>query len=213
MPRTVMCFGDSNTHGTPAMPNLGSSGRFAPTARWTTHFATALPGWEVIVEGQPGRTTLHDDPIEGPHRNGLTVLPALLESHQPLDVVMIMLGTNDLKARFAVTPIDIALSLERLVTCIRQSGHGPNGTAPQVLLVCPPPIQEVGDLGGMFAGGAAKSQRLAAEVARVAQRIGVAHVDAGPLITVSPIDGIHYDEASLQPFGLALATAMRHHFE
>jgi lysophospholipase L1-like esterase len=212
MLRTVMLFGDSNTHGTPPMPDLGGSGRFAHALRWTTHFATALPDWEVIVEGQPGRTTLHDDPIEGPHRNGMTVLPALLESHQPLDVVVIMLGTNDLKARFSVTPLDIALSLERLVTCIRQSGHGPDGAAPQVMIVCPPPILEVGDLGQMFAGGAAKSQRLAAEVARMAQRIGVPMVDAGPLVAVSPIDGIHYDAPGLPAFGLALAAAMRHHF-
>jgi lysophospholipase L1-like esterase len=212
MTRTVMLFGDSNTHGTPPMPDFASSGRFPRSARWTTHFAASLPEWDVIAEGQPGRTTVHDDPIEGPHRNGLTVLPALLDSHQPLDVVLIILGTNDLKARFSVTPTDIAVSLERLVTCIRQSGAGQDDTAPQVMIVCPPPIIEVGDLGGIFAGGAAKSHALAAEVARMAQRIGVPFVDAAPLIAVSPIDGIHYDEPALPAFGLALAGAMRHHF-
>jgi lysophospholipase L1-like esterase len=151
---------------------------------------------------------VHDDPIEGPHRNGLTVLPALLESHQPLDAVLIMLGTNDLKARFAVTPTDIAVSLERLVTCIRQQDP-----KTRVMIVCPPPILEVGDLSGIFMGGAAKSLLLAAEVARMAQRIHVPFVDAGPLIAVSPVDGIHYEAAALPSFGLALATAMRHHFD
>jgi lysophospholipase L1-like esterase len=212
MTRTVMLFGDSNTHGTPPMADFGSSGRFGHEARWTTHFRNALPDWEVIVEGQPGRTTLHDDPIEGPHRNGLTVLPALLDSHQPLDVVLIMLGTNDLKARFSVTPVDVAVSLERLVTCIRQSDAGPDGAAPMVMIVCPPPILEVGDLGGIFAGGATKSHGLAAEVSRMAERIKVPFVDAAPLIAVSPVDGIHYDAPALPAFGLALGAAMRHHF-
>jgi lysophospholipase L1-like esterase len=208
MTRTMMLFGDSNTHGTPPMASFGRSDRFAYADRWTTHFTAALPGWEVVVEGQPGRTTVHDDPIEGPHRNGLTVLPALLESHQPINVVLIMLGTNDLKARFAVTPTDIAVSLERLVTCVRQ-----HDDKTHVMIVCPPPIIEVGDLGGIFTGGAAKSQALATEVSRMALRIGVPFVDAGPLIAVSPIDGIHYDRAALPAFGLALAAAMRHHFD
>ena len=70
--------------------------------RWAGRLARLLPDWEVIAEGHPGRTTVHDDPVEGAHRNGLTVLPALLESHRPVDVVLVMLGTNDLKERFSV---------------------------------------------------------------------------------------------------------------
>jgi lysophospholipase L1-like esterase len=210
--RSVMCFGDSNTHGTMPIATLAARGRFAKADRWTTHFAAALPGWEVIAEGQPGRTTLHDDPIEGPHRNGLTVLPALLESHGPLDVVLIMLGTNDLKARFSVTPSDIALSLEKLVAVVRQSGAGPDGGPPQVLLVAPPPIVEIGCLAGMFGGGAAKSGALQAEIALAAGRAGVPVFHASPHLVVSGQDGIHYDGPMLAPFGLALAQAFRHHF-
>jgi lysophospholipase L1-like esterase len=210
--RSVMCFGDSNTHGTMPMASLASNGRFARADRWTTHFATALPGWEVIAEGQPGRTTVHDDPIEGPHRNGLSVLPALLETHAPLDVVVIMLGTNDLKARFSVTAFDIALSLERLVTAVRQSGAGPDGTAPQVMLVVPPPIVETGCLSGMFTGGAAKSGAMQAEIAIAAVRAGVPVFHASPHLVVSALEGIHYDAHVLAPFGLALAQSFRHHF-
>ena len=87
--RTVLLFGDSNTHGTMPVPDLGASDRFPREERWATRLAKLLPDWEVIAEGHPGRTTVHDDPIEGPHRNGLTVLPSLLESHQPIDVVLI----------------------------------------------------------------------------------------------------------------------------
>lgn len=210
--RTLLLFGDSNTHGTPPVRDLGDLDRFPRQERWAVRLAGLLPDWEVIAEGHPGRTTVHDDPIEGAHRNGLTVLPSLLESHRPVDVVLIMLGTNDLKERFAVNAGDIALSLERLVRVIRASSAGPGGVAPGVLLVAPPPIIEVGCLASMFAGGAVKSRALAAEVAAAAGRAGVPFLDAGEVVQVSPIDGIHYDAAANAPLAEAFAKAIREHF-
>ena len=210
--KTILLFGDSNTHGTMPVPDLGSSGRYSREDRWTSRLADLLQDWEVIAEGHPGRTTVHDDPIEGAHRNGLTVLPALLESHRPIDVVLVMLGTNDLKQRFSVNAGDIALSLERLVRVIRTSAAGPDNGAPQVLLVAPPPIEEVGCLAGIFAGGAAKSQALAVEIAAAARRAGVAFVDAGQVVKVSPIDGIHYGPEANQPLADAFAAAIEQHF-
>ena len=210
--RTVLLFGDSNTHGTMPMPNLGFAGRFGRDERWAGRLARLLPDWEVIAEGHPGRTTVHDDPVEGAHRNGLTVLPALLESHKPVDAVLVMLGTNDLKERFSVNACDIALSLERLVRVILGSGAGPGGGAPGVLLVAPPPIVEVGCLAGMFAGGAAKSGALAAEIAAAADRLGVPFLDAGPLVQVSPIDGIHYGPEANPVLAKAFAAAITAHF-
>jgi len=210
--RTVLLFGDSNTHGTMPVLDLGASDRFARAERWSTRLAGLLPDWEVIAEGHPGRTTVHDDPIEGAHRNGLTVLPSLLESHRPIDVVLIMLGTNDLKERFSVNAGDIALALERLVRVVQASGVGPGGSAPGVLLVAPSPIVEVGCLASMFAGGAAKSQALAAEVAAAAARARVPFLDAGQVVTVSPVDGIHYGPEANAPLAAAFAAAIRLHF-
>lgn len=210
--RTLMCFGDSNTHGTMPMVELSDMGRFSRDDRWTGRLAKLLPDWEVIAEGHPGRTTLHDDPVEGPHRNGLTVLPSLLESHRPLDLVVVMLGTNDLKQRFSVNPGDIALSLEKLVQVIRASGSGPDGAAPQVLLVAPPPIVETGCLAEIFAGGAAKSEHLSDRIARAADRAGVPFLDAGAHVQVSPVDGIHYDAEAMPKLAEAIAQAIRHHF-
>jgi lysophospholipase L1-like esterase len=210
--RSLLLFGDSNTHGTMPLPDLGVSDRFGRDERWPGRLRKLLPDWEVIEEGHPGRTTLHDDPVEGAHRNGLTVLPALLESHRPLDVVAVMLGTNDLKERFSVNATDIALSLERLVRVILASGMGPGQGAPGVLLICPPPIVEVGCLAQMFAGGAAKSQGLAAEVRKAAARVGVPFLDAGEVVTVSPIDGIHYDAEANPALAGAVAAAIRTHF-
>ena len=210
--RSLLLFGDSNTHGTMPLPDLGVSDRFGRDERWPGRLRKLLPDWEVIEEGHPGRTTVHDDPVEGNHRNGLTVLPALLESHRPLDVVAVMLGTNDLKERFSVNATDIAHSLERLVRLILASGAGPGQGAPGVLLICPPPIVEVGCLAGMFAGGAAKSRMLAAEVRKAAARVGVPFLDAGEVVTVSPVDGIHYDAAANPALAKAVAAAITAHF-
>ena len=210
--RTLLLFGDSNTHGSLPAPHLGFAGRYPKDARWPTLLAGLLPDWEVIAEGQPGRTTVHDDPIEGAHRNGLRILPALLESHRPVDVVLIMLGTNDLKPRLSVGPEDIALGLERLVRAIRTSEAGPGGKAPGVLLVAPPPIQEAGCLAEMFAGGAAKSLGLAAKVAEAAARAGVPFLDAGTLVKVSPIDGVHYGPEAQPALAQAFAAAITQHF-
>ncbi|MES2916372.1 MAG: SGNH/GDSL hydrolase family protein [Pseudomonadota bacterium] len=210
--RTLLLFGDSNTHGTVPMPELGVSARFGRDERWPGRLRRHLPDWEVIEEGHPGRTTVHDDPVEGAHRNGLTVLPALLESHRPLDVVAVMLGTNDLKERFSVNATDIAHSLERLARLILASGAGPENGAPGVLLVAPPPIIEVGCLAGMFAGGAAKSRALAAEIKAAAARAGVPFLDAGQVVKVSAVDGIHYDADANPALAEAFAKAIRAHF-
>ncbi len=212
MARTLLCFGDSNTHGTQPMATLDDMGRFDRATRWTGQMQLMLDDWHVIEEGQPGRTTVHDDPIEGPHRNGLSVLPAILETHRPIDAVLLMLGTNDLKGRFSASVADIALGLEKLVHLIRGSGVGPNQTAPDVLLVAPPPIREIGPIGEIFWGGAAKSQGLGARIAMSAQRLGVPFLDTGPLIEVSPIDGIHYDAPAQAILARAFAGAIRSHF-
>ena len=213
MTRSILCFGDSNTHGTRPMATLDGAGRFDHDARWPSVMGRSLgDGFEVIAEGHPGRTTVHDDPMEGPWRNGVTVLPALLESHKPLDMVILKLGTNDLKNCFHVSPADIAFCLDRLIRLIRGFGAGPEGAAPAVLVIAPPPIMEVGCLAEMFAGGAAKSLGLAAAIGGMATRLNAGFLDAGRLIQVSPVDGIHYEAAAQIALGLAMADALRDHF-
>ncbi|NJM82751.1 MAG: SGNH/GDSL hydrolase family protein [Tabrizicola sp.] len=212
MTRTMLLFGDSNTHGTMPMPDLGVFGRFPREERWAGRLSRLLPDWEVIAEGHPGRTTVHDDPVEGAHRNGLTVLPALLETHRPVDVVLLMLGTNDLKGRFSLNATDIALALEKLILVIRASGAGPEGAAPAILLVAPPPIVETGCLAEIFEGGARKSEGLSRRIAEVAARQHVPFIDAGALVEVSAIDGIHYDAPANAILAEAFAALVRQHF-
>jgi lysophospholipase L1-like esterase len=207
--RTILCFGDSNTHGTIPMPDLNGLGRFGHEGRWPSLMGAALgSGFEVINEGHPGRTTVLDDPMEGEHRSGLRVLPSLLESHQPLDMVIIKLGTNDLKNCFHVSAADIAFFLDRLVRVIQRFDAGI-----RVLVVAPPPIIEVGCLAEMFAGGAAKSQGLAAAIKAMTDRLGVGFFDAGSVIKVSPVDGIHYEAGDQVALGQALAGKVREVFD
>jgi lysophospholipase L1-like esterase len=209
--KTVLCFGDSNTHGTTPMASLDGSGRFGHEARWPSVMGRALGAdYEVIAEGHPGRTTVHDDPMEGEYRSGIRVLAALLESHKPLDLVILKLGTNDLKNCFHVSAADIAFCLDRLVRLIQGAKAGRDG-APAILVVAPPPILEVGCLAEMFAGGAAKSQGLAAAIRAMTTRMGVGFFDAGTVIAVSPVDGIHYEADAQVALGLALAEAVREH--
>lgn len=189
--QTVLCFGDSNTHGTRPLTDWTARGRLPAGARWPDRLAAALVGVTVIAEGHPGRTTVHDDPVEGAHKNGFAALPALLESHRPLDLVVVMLGTNDLKARFSVGPSDIARSVDRLLAVIAASGCGPDGAAPGMMVVSPVPIMETGLLGAIFAGGADKSHHLAAPLAEVAAARGAGFFDAGSVAEVAAADGIH----------------------
>jgi lysophospholipase L1-like esterase len=207
--RTILCFGDSNTHGTIPMPDLDGLGRFGHEGRWPSVMGAALgAGHEVINEGHPGRTTVLDDPMEGEHRSGLRVLPSLLESHQPLDMVILKLGTNDLKNCFHVSAADIAFFLDRLVRVIQRFDAGI-----KVLVVAPPPIIEVGCLAEMFAGGAAKSQGLAVAIKAMTDRLGVGFFDAGSVIKVSPVDGIHYEAGDQVALGQALAGKVREVFD
>jgi len=209
MDRTILCFGDSNTHGAKAMRDLSDRRRFAPDQRWPNLMARALgSGFSVIAEGHPGRNAVFDDPVEGAHKNGLRALPVLLESHRPIDLVIVMLGTNDLKARFGVPASDIAIGLERLVAEIRRSDAGPGKAAPAVLLAAPVPVQEVGFLGDMFAGAAEKSRALPALLQAVAHRQGVAFLDLGAVARVDPVDGIHLDAAAQAAIGAAMAGAV-----
>lgn len=166
-------------------------------------------GWNVLAEGQPGRTTAHDDPLEGVHKNAQRSLLALLESHRPIDLVLIMLGTNDLKSRFQVTPTEITLGVETLLQTVRASGCGPNQLAPDLLAVAPPPLRDVGVLMEFFQGGVEKSQRFAQSFAAMGERAGVAVWDAGSVCSMSQIDGIHLDEQGHRALGLALADQVR----
>ena len=206
MTKTILCFGDSNTHGTFPLRHIQDLRRMAPEERWPGQLAARLgAGWKIIEEALPGRTTVHPDPIEGLFKEGLAGLRMALETHVPFDLITIMLGTNDLKPRFSVGPEDIAFSVQLLVLTVKASVAGPGGKPPAILVIAPPPILETGCLGGLFAGGAEKSKHLGRHYAEMARRNDVAFLDAGEHIVSSPVDGIHFEPSEHAKLAAAVA--------
>ena len=206
MTKVVVCFGDSNTWG--AKPD--GSGRFAPDVRWTGVLQRELGAdYKVIEEGLNGRTTNIDDTIEE-DRNGRRHLPSLLESHRPFDLIVIMLGTNDLKTRNNRNAADIAQSAAKLADLARRSMCGPDGGAPKVLLMAPPATVEAGHgLDALFVGSLEKSKQFPQQYAFWADAIGAEFLDAGSVIVSSPIDGIHFDPEAHETLGRAVAAKVK----
>lgn len=205
--KTILCYGDSNTFG--AIPGAFEE-RMVPHQRWPGVLKAQLgEDWLVIEEGLSGRTTVNDDPIEGSFMNGRTYLLPCIYSHKPLDIVAIMLGTNDLKVRFSKTASEIALGLSALVRDIHSGGVGQNGQSPQILIIAPPPIHK--DLKGwdsIFENGREKSLKLASELKDVADALGVEFLDAGEFCQLSEVDGFHLDVAGAKKLGLAVSRAV-----
>jgi lysophospholipase L1-like esterase len=204
--RTVLCYGDSNTWGFD--PETGE--RFGPEVRWPGVLAGELgDGFRVVEEGLSGRTTVRDDPIEGAHKNGRTYLRACLESHKPIELVALMLGTNDLKQRFGASASDIAQGAASLAEEATRGGYAPGGGALAVLLISPPPLGRLTELAEMFEGAAEKSVRFAAHYQRFADQYGCAFLDAGGVAASSDLDGIHLEAGEHSKLGEAVAVRVR----
>src|SRR5271165_6929995 len=127
---TVLCYGDSNTWG----HNPENGLRYARDQRWPGVLRQSLGlGYDVIEEGLSGRTTVFNDPLE-PYKSGKEYLPPCLRSHSPVDLVILMLGTNDVQSRYNVSALEISLGMGVLIEIIQQSAAGPGNTAPEILL-------------------------------------------------------------------------------
>lgn len=205
----LMTFGDSNTHGTPPITERGLYDRFDAATRWPTLAHAALgPAWTLAEEGLPGRTAQFDDPLMGDHMNGRTGLKIALQSHGPLDVMTLMLGTNDTKTRFGATPEQITAGIAGLLDIALSPEMQTRHTGFKVLLICPPPLHEVGVLAGEFFGAAAKSRALAPLYQALAAARGIGFLDAGTVITSTRIDGIHLEAGAHGILAKAAATAI-----
>lgn len=205
MTKRILLYGDSNTFGTMAMPDLSSDGVFPKNVRWGGVLAAGLGhGFDVVVEGLGGRTSVFDDPIEGDFRNGLRILPAIVMSHRPIDLLVIALGTNDQKHRFGLKAQDVALGIARLTREALATGE-----VGRILVVAPPPLISVGDFAEMFAGVEERSQGLSEQIERYAVENGAAFFDAGQVIAVDPVDGIHWSAEAHGDLGRALVDVVR----
>jgi lysophospholipase L1-like esterase len=204
---TVVCYGDSNTHGADPV----TQGRYPRDVRWPGVLASELEGLaHVIEEGLGGRTTIWDDPfMDG--RNGRTYLLPCLRSHQPIDVLVLMLGTNDLKSIYGRRAHEIAAGAGSLVDLALASGTGPGGRAPQVLLVAPPRLGPATDRWELWGFGSARAvaDRLSAMYRTTAEMKGVEFLDAAVLVGGDPADGVHLSAADHGILGRAVGRAVR----
>ncbi len=206
--KTVLCYGDSLTWGyDPEGP-----GRHAYEDRWPSALQAALGSdVRVVAEGLNGRTTAFDDHLADADRNGARILSTLLATHSPLDLIIILLGTNDMKPFICGRAIGAKQGVERLVEIVSGIAYPLEAAAPQVLIVSPPPLcaTDNADFDAMFEGGIAESQKLAGLYAALADEVGCGFFDAGSVAQTTPLDGVHLDAANTRAIGEALAPVVR----
>jgi lysophospholipase L1-like esterase len=203
--KVILCYGDSNTWGY----NPADKQRFPADVRWPGVLRKALAdGYLVLEEGLNGRTTVFDDPVE-PGRNGMTYLMPCLLSHRPIDLVVLLLGTNDMKKRFSLSAQEISQGIELLVKGIKQSESGPQERSPKVLLLAPAPIARLSEFGEMFSGAATKSRQLAQHYRTIAAQHDCDFLSCGDIIASSDTDGIHLEAGEHRKLGLAVAENIR----
>lgn len=211
--RRVLVYGDSLTFGSVPVEWVVPTTRYGRNQRWPGILCEQLgPGFEIIEEGLGGRTTDVDDPLDPLRLNGATHLPAILASHLPLDLVVIMLGTNDLKHYFKREPEDIALGVGRLIDICQRSDRvvGLEYPAPKVLVVAPPPLAEITNCWAvrLFEDGAEKSRRLGEVMRDMTSFWGVPMLDAGEFVSTDGVDGIHFTAENNAALGKAVAVAV-----
>jgi len=206
MAKTVLTFGDSNTYGTPPARARGENLRFGPEIRWPTVMQADLgPGWALVEDGLPGRTTCRADPVMGAHMDGHLGLRIALESNGPIDLLIIMLGTNDLQTHHAARVDQVVGGLAGLLAIARSEPYQLRHKGFQIMLVAPPVVLEQGTYRDALLGAHAKSRDLPSAIARLADHWGVAFLDAGAHITSSPVDGLHFEPEDHIALGQAIA--------
>lgn len=206
--KTVLCYGDSLTWGY----DPESLGRHRLEDRWSSVLAASLgESVHVVADGLNGRTTAFDDYTADCDRNGARTLPTVLHAHAPLDLVIIMLGTNDMKPVVAGTAHAASKGMRRLLDLVRLHGWPMEQEPPQLLVVAPPPLVETADpdFAAMFEGGVEQSAMLASFYADLADETGAGFFDAGSVAQCSSIDGVHLNAENTRAIGRGLEPVAR----
>ena len=188
---TILCYGDSNTFG--YIPETGM--RYPRDVRYPGRLQALLGDeYAVIEEGCNGRTTIHDDPIDG-WKNGLDYLKPCLNSHKPVDIVILMLGSNDLKATFHLGAKEIADGVAVLVDVIKSFTEEKQGFIPKIILVSPPElgkgIRTSPFYGAFFEEAVEESKKFPEFYKAVAEKYGCVYFNAAEYIYPSEVDSLH----------------------
>lgn len=201
--KSIVCFGDSNTWG--YIP--GSGGRFSWNSRWTGRLQGILgESARVIEEGLSGRTTCLDDPLSI-GKNGLAALPIILQTHSPIDLIVIMLGTNDMKTRFNSPAFAIAQGALSLLKACLAFDPRPN----EILLVSPALVVETKHKENSygFEGALEKSLQLAEHYEYFAKQTDSHFYNAAKSVVSSRLDGIHWDEEQHSKFAKDISSVCK----
>jgi lysophospholipase L1-like esterase len=205
--KRILCFGDSNLWG--RIPGDVNTARFPANKRWTGVLQNSLGNnFEVIEEGLNGRTTDKESPFkEG--KNGAKYLLSCIESQNPLDMVILSLGKNDLKAQYNETAKSTGEGMRECVEVVIKEGKDKNENAPKILLMIPAVIEEkervrFGKKVVDFLGAKDKSLELMGIYKKIAEEYNLYVFDVNDFIKVSNTDGVHLDEGSHKKLGQAL---------
>lgn len=207
MVRHIVCFGDSNTHGYFPTTDGAGYGRFREDQRWPRLLQNHLgDGFLVLEEGLTGRTTAFDDPMRE-SMNGLTSLYSCVMSHEPVDLLIVMLGTNDVKDRFGLETKDIADGMRRLLKKAESLPAWADST-PRILLMAPPVIDE--DWNQVYHR---KSRDLVKEYEALAKEHGWQFFNTGTCCRFNKMDHMHLTEDSHRRLALAVSDILQKIFE
>lgn len=213
MKKHIVCFGDSNTHGYCRDPYDCADGgdRFNEEERYPRLLQEMLgDGYLILEEGLSGRTSVFDDPLnEG--LSGISVITPVLMSHEPVDLLIIMLGTNDTKERFGCNAGCISEGMARLIKKAKSTECWGKG-GPKILYVCPPPILPVMEQSGcadhMGKGCIEKSVQLASKMEPLCAELGVGFLNACGC-EFNGIDGMHLTKKGHAQLAALLAAEIR----
>jgi len=206
--KNILAFGDSLTWGYVAAKDA----RHSFEDRWPNALSAGLGGKaRIIEEGQNGRTTVFDDETTFESRNGAVALPLLLISHQPLDLVIIMLGTNDIKFAARCRAFDSSLGMERLIQIVKTANYVKGFEVPEILIMSPPSLVPTEDewFNDLWGHAIVESKLFAKHYARLAAEQGVHFFDAGSVAVADKTDGGHLDAANTRAIGVALVPVVR----
>lgn len=191
MKKRILCYGDSNTWG--YIPGCG--GRYTEDVRWTGVMQNKLgDNYVVIEEGLNGRTTVYDDPYFDHCRNGYKYIQTCLLTHKPIDIILIMLGSNDLKTYFNADAFSIAKGTDAIINKTYQTECGRDNKKPKIILISPPNISKMREYADQFAEAEQKIKDLPYYYLKVSQKHKCYFFNATDLVNGCETDGLHLSE-------------------